>query len=312
MTTRRLDEIPSSAMIPGLLASAVAAMLAILGSAGVAAFAWAVLDRAGVTPGTLAVLTGLAFSAGLALWPAGALAFARARGCLLSAALRFDAWTYTPLLLLYLPVLRPELPAWPAAAGAIVILGGKFALYWALPGAVARAERGALVSHRQLMLLVAGSVILVDLAGLLTADSFQSGTLAGNLEFMATRPDASYVERLAERGRGHYAAYFAFVREVTPPDAVVLIPPGIEPWYPESDISLAIAALWPRRVREARSFDLTSADLNGVTHVLVTVVKGKPVPEAPAGFRWPLTFPAGRVIPFGESPWGVLELRPSP
>ncbi len=292
--------------------SVVAGALAVAGSLGLGTLAFVVAERWDGRVGPVVwLVAGLLTLTGMVLWITGAAVFARCTGRPFSTALRFDAWTYAPLMLLYLPTLRPELPIWPAAAGAVAILSGKFLCYRVLPWLSTAEAAGRLWTRERVAGLVASGVIAVYLASLLTADSFQSGTLLGNLSFMLTRPEASYVDRLGERGRGHYAAFFTFVREATPPDAVVLIPPGVGPWYAEADLSLALAALWPRRVREAASFDLGPADLEGVTHILVTVVEGKPRPDAPAAFRWPRVMPPGELKPYQGGPWGVIDRRGS-
>lgn len=286
----------------------VAAMLVITGSGGLAAFAITTSAQLGLTAFPALAIAAAAFCLGIAGWFGAARYYVHWSAVSLTAALRFDAWSYLPLILLYLPTLRPEIPAWPFAIAAGLALGGKLVLYRHSGDLVARQQSGQTLRVDALRSIVALAVLAIGLLDLFTMDSFQIGTIAGNLAFMAAQPNADYVARMAEKGRGHYAGYFAFVRSVTPEDAVILIPPGVRPWYPESDSSLALAALWPRHVREATGFDLTAEDLAGVTHVLVTVVEGKPLDDAPSGFRWPRRFPAGAYMRYDNSPWGIVAV----
>ena len=64
--------------------------------------------------------------------------FDRQRYELAAAALRFDAWTYAPLLLLYLPTLRDDIPVAPLSLAAGLVLVAKQPLNAALPGINAR------------------------------------------------------------------------------------------------------------------------------------------------------------------------------
>lgn len=133
------------------------------------------------------------------------------------------------------------------------------------------------------------------------------GMINSELTFVKNNRDWNYDEKMRYKW-GKYYDYMVFVRDNTPADAVIAIPPQMDPWQRPGNGALDYYFLYPR-VTSNSSLDKI-ADDPFLTHVLV--VRGDHTEEDWS--RWPkFDIPTKKII-YPESPylsrnWAIIVLE---
>lgn len=127
------------------------------------------------------------------------------------------------------------------------------------------------------------------------------------IRFFVKNPVLSYDEKMSAKW-GLYYDYMVFVRENTPPDAVIMTPPQTWPWLSVGNKLLNYYFLYPRRMKGGGVEKLVIDE--SATHVMIAW--GLHGPEKPGKHGWPKPpYPPGKVIwmPGQMGRWGLIDLR---
>lgn len=94
-----------------------------------------------------------------------------------------------------------------------------------------------------------------------------AGIIFRDLKFVKENPSLTYEQKMGEKLGENFYFYTLFVKENTPPDAVILIPPQTHPWLKTGNIAYMRYFLYPRKLLNGlEEKDLENKDL---THVLL-------------------------------------------
>jgi len=118
--------------------------------------------------------------------------------------------------------------------------------------------------------------------------------------YILRNPTASYDQRMMSKWGTDYR-FPAFVRDHTPPTALIMYPPWVAPWINQGNSLLLAYFLYPRRVYPE---DYQKIETNkAITHIMVAWGKGKPAdwrmygwPKFPVNSRRFFHFPRKREV----------------
>lgn len=162
------------------------------------------------------------------------------------------------------------------------------------------ALRSMGLAIRGVVLVAIGWALYVNLRGLWPI-------VRKEIRFIVKNPVLSYDQKMSAKW-GLYHDYMVFVRENTPPDAVIMTPPQTWPWLSEGNRLLDYYFLRPR-ILKGGGVEKLEVD-EAATHVMIAW--GSHGPENPEKHGWPKPpYPPGKVIwmPGQTERWGLIDLR---
>ena len=174
-------------------------------------------------------------------------------------------------------------------------------------------------------LLKFGRSILLTSLGLVSVHGFglTAAYLSKQIGVIVSQPSASYEDKLVRAYGGFYPA-MRFVTELTPDDALILIPPQANPWEVEGNAPMVTYYLYPRKVQNMTD-QMPATD----RPVYALIAHGSWPKTGETDYGWPkINISSSRIWRFESSShaleefsreynpvtdkwdWGLIEVKP--